>query len=146
MLRLQLTLVENARIDNINKIYTIDTINIINHINQYEDNTYDRYDQLTLQPSPTQLHQYCLLFRFALLIKVRSIVVLQPSVILLILSHLLHISLLFATQSYSGTNRRGETALPTRNGLLLCISQSAVSSWIYTTNRTLFLCSRSYQF
>ena len=67
------------------------------------------------------------------------------SFILLVLSPLIHLMLLFATQSYSGTHSRVDTALPTRNGLLLCIPRSAVSSWVSRTNRTLFLCSRSYE-
>ena len=70
---------------------------------------------------------------------------LQYSVILLVRSHLLHILLLFNTQYDSGTHIRGETALPTRNGLLLCISWSAFSYWISPTNRILFFCYRSYQ-
>ena len=65
---------------------------------------------------------------------------LQSSVIFLVSSTLLHILLLFATQSYSGTHSRGETALPTRNELLLCISLSAISSWFSPTDRILFLC------
>ena len=49
---------------------------------------------------------------------------LKFSVILLVSSPLLHLLLLFATQSYSGTYIRGETSIPTRNVLLLCISRS----------------------
>ena len=126
-------------------IDTIDTIDRIDRINQYQDNLYDRSDQLKLHTSPTHWHPCCFPFRFAWLIKVRSIVVLQSSVILLVRSPLLHLLLLFSTQSYSGTHNRGDTALPTKNGLLLCISRPAVSSWIYPTNRTFFLCSRRYQ-
>ena len=74
VLQLQRTAIENARIDTID---TINTIIIIDCINQYEYNWYDWSDQLTLQTSPTQLHHCCLLFRFAWLIKVISIVVLH---------------------------------------------------------------------
>ena len=49
---------------------------------------------------------------------------LQFSVILLVSSPLLNLLLLFATQSYSCTHIRGETAIPTSNVLLLCISRS----------------------
>ena len=52
---------------------------------------------------------------------------------------------MLTTQYYSGTHNRGDTSLPTRNGLSLCISLWAVSSWVYPTNRTLFLCYRRYQ-
>ena len=142
ILQLQRTRIENARIDKIDAIKLID---IIDCINQYKDNRYNRSDQLTLQTSPTQFHHRCFLFRFAWLIKVKSIVVLHSSVILLVRSPLLHLLLLFSTQSYSGTPSRGETTLPTRNGVLLCISWWAVSSWLSPNNRTLFLCSRSYQ-
>ena len=69
---------------------------------------------------------------------------LQSSVIFLVRSPLLHILLLVSTQSCSGTHSIGETALPTGNGLLLCISRSAVSYWISPTNRIIFLCSRRY--
>ena len=58
----------------------------------------------------------------------------QSGVILLVRSPLFHIFLLFSTQYYSGTHSRCETALPKRNGLLLCISRSNVSSWISPTN------------
>ena len=142
ILHLQRTVIENSWVD------TIDTINKherIDCINQYKDNQYDRYDQLTLQTSPTQCHHYCSPFRFSWLIKIRIIVVLQSSVIFLVLSPLVHLLLLFVTQSYSGTHSRCETALPMRNGLLLCISRSSVSSWLYPTNRTVFFRSRSYQ-
>ena len=151
ILQFQRTVIENARINTINtidtidRINTIDTIRRIDCINQYKNNWYNRSDQLTLQNSPTQWHHCCFLFRFSWLVKVRSIVVLQSSVILLVLSPLLHILLLFSTQSYNGTHRIGETALPTRNGLLLFISRLAVSSWLYPTNRTLLFFSRSYQ-
>ena len=113
--------------------------------NEYEDNQYDRSDKLTLHTSPTQWHHCCFLFRFPWMIKVSSIVVLQYSVIFLVHSPLLRILLLFATQSYSGTNIWCNTALPTRNWFFLCISRSDVSSWLSTTNRTLLLCSRIYQ-
>ena len=56
---------------------------------------------------------------------------LKSSFIFLVRSPLLHLLLPFATQYYSGTHSRGETSLPTRNGLLLCISQLAVYSWIF---------------
>ena len=75
ILQLQSTEIENARTY---KIDTINTIDIINFINQHKDNRYNWYDQLTLQTSPKQLHHCCFVFRFALLIKVRSGVVLQP--------------------------------------------------------------------
>ena len=124
ILQLQRTAIENASINHIN------TIHRINRINQYKDNWYNWSDQLTLQTSPTQWHHFCFLFWFALLIKVRIIVVLQYSVILFLRTTLLHILPLFATQSYSGTHSRSETDIPIRNWLLLCISWSAVSSWI----------------
>ena len=50
---------------------------------------------------------------------------LQYSDILLVHSPFLHLLLLLATQYYSGTHSRGETALPTSNGLLFLISRSA---------------------
>ena len=145
ILQLQGTVIENARINTINTLDTIDTIDRIDRINQYKYNRYDWYDQLTLQTSPTQWHHCCFLFRFSWLIKVRSIFLLQSSVVFLVHSHLIHIFLLFATQSYIVTHSRGDNDLPPSNGLLLCISRSSVSSWIFPTNRTLFLCSRSYQ-
>ena len=165
ILQLQRAAIENVRIDTINTIdkidviYTIDTINMIDTIdtidtintidriscnNQYKDNWYDRSDQLTLQTSPTQWHHCCFLLRFAWLIKVRIVVVLQFSDIFLVRSSLLRILLLFATQYYNGTHSRGDTAPTTRNGLLLCISRSDFPSWISPTNIILFLCSRSY--
>ena len=55
----------------------IDIIDRIDFINQYKDKRYDRSDQLTLHTSPTQLHHYCFLFLFSLLIKVSIIVVLH---------------------------------------------------------------------
>ena len=145
ILQLQRTVIEDTRVDTINMINTIDTIDRIDCINQYKDNWWDLYDQLTLQNSPTQWNHCYILFRFSWLIKVKIIVVLQYSVILLVRSHLLHLFILFATQSYGGTHSRGETALPIRNGLLLCISRSDVSSCIYPTDITLLLCSRRYQ-
>ena len=57
---------------------------------------------------------------------------------MLVRSTLLHLLLLFVTQSYCGTHIRGDTDLPKSNGLLLCISLSAVSSWVSPTNRTIF--------
>ena len=143
--QMQRTEIENARIDKINTINMINTIDRIDCNNQYEENWYDRYDQLTLQTSPNQWHHSCFLFRFSWLVNIRSIVVLQYSVILLVCSYLLHLLLLFATQSYSATHSRGETALPKRNGLLSCISRSSVSSWISPDNRILFSCSRRYK-
>ena len=84
ILQLQHTAIENARVDRFDTIDTIDTIGIINYNNQYEYYWYDQSDKLTLQTSPTQWHHCCFLFRFAWLIKVSSIVVLQSSVILLV--------------------------------------------------------------
>ena len=75
ILQLKRTTIENSRI---NTIDTINTIDIIDCINQYEDNRYNKSYRLKLQTSPTQLHYYCFLFRFSLLIKVRIIVVLHP--------------------------------------------------------------------
>ena len=72
---MQSTAIDNYRV---NTIDTIDTIDRIDCINQYKYNQYDRSDQLTLQTSPTQLHHCCFLFRFALLIKLSSSVVLHP--------------------------------------------------------------------
>ena len=141
ILQLQRTAIENSRID---KIDMINKIYRINCINQYEDNQYDQYDLLTLQTSPTQLQQCCFLFRFSWLNKVSSIFCITSSIILLVRSPLIPLLLMFRTQSYSDTHSRGDTALPMRNGLLLCISRPAVSSWIYPTNRNLFLCSRRY--
>ena len=123
ILQLQRTVIENASIDTINTVDKIDMIDKIDCINQYKDNQNYRYDELKLQASPTQWHHGCLLLQFYWLIKVRIIVVLQYSIILLVRSRLLHILLLFSIQSYSGTHSRGETALPTRNGSLLCISR-----------------------
>ena len=126
-------------IDTINTIYRIDCIN------QYKYNRYNWSYRLTLHISPTQLQHYCFLFRFAWLIKVRSILVLHP-VSSFWYDHLCFIFLLlFTTQSYSGIHSIGDTDLPTRNGLFLCISRSAIYSWISSTNITLFLCSRRYQ-
>ena len=143
--QLQRTAIYNPRIYTIDMIDTINTIDRIDWKNQYEYNPYNQSDQLTLQTSPTQWHYCCFLFRFAWLINVRIIVVLKSSFILLVLSPLLHLLLLFDTRSYSGTHSICDTVLPTRNGLLLCISRSALSSWIYPTNIILLLCSRSYQ-
>ena len=140
ILQLQCTTIENTRVNTINTINTIGTIDRINYNNQCKENWYNQSDLLTMQTSPTQWHHCCFLFRFELLIKVMSIFVLHSSVIMLVLSPLLHILLMFSIRSYSGPPRRGETALPTRNGLLLCISRSAVSSWFFSTNITLFLC------
>ena len=123
----------------------IDMIDRICCVNKYKYNRYDRSDQLILKTSPTQWQHCYFLFRFSLLIKVSNIVVLKSSVVLLVHSSLLRMFLLFSTQSYSGTHIIGDTSLPTRNGLLLCISRSAVSSWIYPTNRTLFLCFGIYK-
>ena len=145
ILQLQRIVIENDRIDTIGTINTIDTINRIDCINQYKDNQYDLSDQLTLQNSPTQWHHCCFIFRFSWLIEVRIIVLLQSSIIFLLRSPLIRILRIFATQSYSGTHSRGETDLPTSNVSLLCISRSDVSYWFSTTNRTLFLCCRSYQ-
>ena len=142
ILQLQRNSIENSRINTIN---TIDTIVRIYWSNQYEDNQYDWSDLLTLQTSLTQLNHCCFLFRFGQLIKVRIIVVLQSSLLFLARSPLLHFLLLFAIELYSGTQSRGETALPTRNGLLVYISRSDVSFWVYPTNRTLLLCYRIYQ-
>ena len=96
ILQLQRTSIENYRI---NAIDTINTIGIIDCINQYKDNQYDLSDRLTLQTSLTQLYHCCFLFRFAWLIKVRIIVVLQSSVILLVRSPLLLLLILLDTQS-----------------------------------------------
>ena len=147
-LQLHRTVTENARIITIDTIDTINTINmidIIDCINQYEENRYDQSDQLTLQNSPTQWNHCCFLFLSPWLIKVRSIVVLQYSVILLLRSPFIHILLILYNQSYSGTNSRCETYPQKRNRLLLCISQSDVSSWVYPTNITIFLCYRRYK-
>ena len=74
ILQLQQTAIENARIDSIDNI---DTIDIIDCINQYKYNRYNWSNQLTLYTSSTQLYHYYSLFRFAWLVKVRSIVVLH---------------------------------------------------------------------
>ena len=142
ILQLQRTVIENSGSDTIDIINTIDRIDCKYH---YEYNRYDRSNILALQTSSTQWHHCCFIFRFAWFIKVVSIVVLQSSAILLVRSPLLCLLLMFATQSYSGTHIRGETALQKTNGLFLCISRSDVSSWISPTNRIIFLCYRSYQ-
>ena len=53
ILRFQSNSIENARIDTIDVIDTINMIDKINYNNKYEDNWYNRSDQLTLQTSPT---------------------------------------------------------------------------------------------
>ena len=123
--QLQRTSIENARIDTID---TLDTIDRINCNIKYKDNRYDWSYKLTLQTSPNQWHHCCFLFRFAWFIMVRSIVVLQSVIILVARSPLICILILFVAQSYSSNHSIGETALPTRNGSLLCVSRSASSS------------------
>ena len=75
ILQFQRTTIENTRIDAVD---AINMINIIDYINQYTDNLYNQSDQLTLHTSSTQLQHCCSLFRFAWLIKVRSIIMLHP--------------------------------------------------------------------
>ena len=60
-------------------------------------------------------------------------------------SHLTNILLLFNTQCCSVTHSRGDTAIPTRNGLLFYISCKTIYSNISHPDITLLLCSRRYQ-
>ena len=126
-------------------IHTINTIDIIDYINQHEENKQDVSNQLTLQTSPTQLRLCCFLYIFSSLIKVSSIVVLHP-LSYCWYAHLCFIfCFFFSNQSYIGTHSRGDTAIPTRNGLFLCISWSDIYSCLSPTTRIIFLCSSSYQ-